>query len=626
VQVIGTAGHVDHGKSTLITRLTGINPDRLKQERDREMSIELGFAWLQLPNGEEIGIVDVPGHRDFIENMLAGIGGIDAALFVVAASEGVMPQTIEHLAILDLLQIPAGVVALTKIDLVPDLEWFDLVKTELRETLADTVLAEAPIIPVSARTNEGIDDLIQAIQDTLTKRPHRPDIGRPRLPIDRTFTLPGFGTIVTGTLSNGQLSVGDPITILPQGINGRIRGLQTHKQSEEIAQPGSRTAVNISGVSVDQINRGNVLVHPDTYHPTKMLDVHCKLLPDAGSPLKHNTEVKFFLGSAEIMGRVRLLGVEELVPGESAFIQVMLQEPVAALRGDRFIIRRPSPPATIGGGQIVDPNPSRRHKRFNQQRIGELEQLLGGTPDEILLQAAQSAFTISVANLIEVSGFEHQTAKESIHQLLGQGKLIALKGNQLLIAADIFSALESRIVADLAAYHEKHPLYIGMPREQLKSQTNLEINVFDAVIKYMIEKDIIQSAGPILKLTRHRISYTPNQQAKIDSLLGKFDEQPYTPPSVKMSEERVGEDVLNSLIQTGQLVKLREDVLFKPEVYHEMKEAVIEHIRSHGSITLAELRDHFNTSRKYAVALLEHLDAIGITVRSDDKRKLRKSS
>jgi selenocysteine-specific elongation factor len=298
MQVIGTAGHVDHGKSTLIQRLTGIHPDRLKEEQDREMSIELGFAWFELPNGEEVGIVDVPGHRDFIENMLAGIGGIDAVLFVVAADEGVMPQTREHLAIVDLLQVPAGVIALTKIDLVQEPEWLDLVEADLRETLVGTVLADAPLVRVSARTGVGIENLIGTLQKALEQHPHRPNLGRPRLPVDRVFTLPGFGTIVTGTLMDGALSVGDSVEILPPQLEGRIRGLQTHKQAENQALPGGRTAVNISGVSVDQITRGNVVVHPGTYQSTKMVDVWCTLLPDVESPLKHNTEVKLFVGAA----------------------------------------------------------------------------------------------------------------------------------------------------------------------------------------------------------------------------------------------------------------------------------------------------------------------------------------
>jgi selenocysteine-specific elongation factor len=357
-----------------------------------------------------------------------------------------------------------------------------------------------------------------------------------------------------------------------------------------------------------------------------MLDVHCTLLPDANAPLKHNAEIKFFLGSAEVMGRVRLLGVQELLPGQAAFIQVMLQEPVAALRGDRFIIRRPSPPATIGGGQVIDPNPKRRYKRFNQQRINELEQLLIGTPEEIFLHAAHTTIAAPLKDLIEASGLESKIAAEAVEYLLDQGELIPLKGNKLLIAADILSSLESKITADLADYHLKHPLHMGMPKEQLKSQVNLEINVFDAVSKRMMELGVLQAAGPILKLAQHQISYTPDQQAKIDTLMAQFDEQPYTPPSVKQSEEWVGVDVLISLIQNQRLIRLGEDVLLKPGVYQEMEKAVIGHIQSHGNITLAELRDQFNTSRKYAVALLEHLDTIGITVRTGDKRKLRNPS
>ncbi len=483
MQVIGTAGHVDHGKSTLINRLTGINPDRLKQEQDREMTIELGFAWFELPNGEDVGVVDVPGHRDFIENMLAGVGGIDAALFVVAADEGVMPQTREHLAILDLLQIPAGVVALTKIDLVPDEDWLDLVEADLRDTLAGTVLADAPIVRVSAKTGAGLDDLVQALQEVLSQHPHRPDLGRPRLPVDRVFTLPGFGTIVTGTLTDGHLSVGDAIEILPTGIEGRIRELQTHKHSEAIAQPGSRTAVNITGVSVDQIRRGDMVVHPGTYQPSKMIDVWVTLLEDADAPLKHNAEVKFFLGAAEVMARVRLLGVKELQPGQEGFLQLMLQEPVVALRRDRFILRRPSPPATIGGGQVIDPHPKRRHKRFNTDRLDELAQLMVGTPEDVLLQTAQKLGAVSQESLIEHSGLEPGPAYEALAELLEKGALVEIGDKKWLIPAEQLAQFESQILQTLGDYHRENPLHPGMPREQLKSKTGLTTDLLDSLLK-----------------------------------------------------------------------------------------------------------------------------------------------
>ena len=624
MQVIGTAGHVDHGKSTLINRLTGINPDRLKEEQDREMSIELGFAWFELPNGDDIGVVDVPGHRDFIENMLAGIGGIDAALFVVAADEGVMPQTREHLAILDLLQIPAAIVALTKIDLINDPEWLDLVEADLQDTFAGTALEGAPIVRVSARSGEGLETLIQTLQDVLTQHPQRPDLGRPRLPVDRVFTLPGFGTIVTGTLTDGHLSVGDAVEVLPPGIEGRIRGLQTHKQAEEKAQPGSRTAVNISGVSVDQIHRGDVVVVPGTYQPTRMMDVWVRMIKDANAPLKHNTEVKLFLGAAEVIARVRLLGAQELQPGEEGFLQLMLQEPVVALRQDRFILRRPSPAETIGGGQVVDPHPKRRYKRFNEAKLEELTQLMIGTPEEILMQSARQSGLIARKKLIENAGLEPDQAQQAVNGLLAEGALTLIDGKQLLIPTDQLERLQSALLQSLADFHQQNPLLPGMPRERLRTENNLPAELFDPLIARLAAADAVVAENASVRLAGHRIQLTAVQQQKIDTLLKDFSAQPTTPPSVKESQSAIGEELVTVLVQTGQLIQLGEDVLLQPDVLEEMQAAVIEIIQQNGSITLAELRDRFNTSRKYAVAVLEYLDATGVTARKGDGRVLRK--
>lgn len=625
MQVIGTAGHVDHGKSTLIKALTGINPDRLKAEQDREMSIELGFAWLTLPNGEEIGIVDVPGHRDFIENMLAGVGGIDAALFVVAADEGVMPQTREHLAIIDLLQIPIGVVALTKVDLVEDPEWLDLVEADLKSTLANTVLADAPIVRVSARTGAGIQALVEALQSILAGQPHRTDVGRPRLPIDRVFTLPGFGTIVTGTLIDGQLTIGDRVEVLPSKVEGRIRSLQTHKQSEEKAHPGGRTAVNISGVSVDQINRGDVVVHPGTYEPTKMMDVWCSLLKDADQPLKHNAEVKLFLGAAEVMARVRVLGIDELKHGEDAFLQLMLQSPVVAQRQDRFIIRRPSPGATIGGGQVVDPHPKRRHKRFNRERLETLTNLLMGTPEEILLVTAQKLGPSTLKDIIQASGLSVQAAEEAAESLKTQGQLIALAESGLILSADAAARINSAILENLRAFHKQHPLRPGMPREQLKSQLKLKNTVFDALVLRLTTNNQVEEFEAQLRLSGHHVQFTEQQRTKINGLLREFTKEPYSPPSYKQSIDAIGEDLVIALIETGELLQVGEDVLLLPDILQEMQAAVIDHIQTNGEITLGELRDRFKTSRKYAVAVLEYLDEKGLTIRRGDKRVLRKS-
>ncbi len=624
MQVIGTAGHVDHGKSTLINRLTGINPDRLKEEQEREMSIELGFAWFKLPDGGEIGIIDVPGHRDFIENMLAGIGGIDAVLFVVAADEGVMPQTREHLAILDLLQIPAGVVALTKIDLVSESDWLDLVEADLRETLAGTVLAEAPIVRVSARSGEGMDDLVLALQNILIQRPHRPDLGRPRLPVDRVFTLPGFGTILTGTLLDGHFSVSDEVQILPHGITGRIRGLQTHKQAEQSALPGSRTAINVSGVSVDQVARGDIVVHPGDYQTTRMMDVFCTLLPDADSPVKHNSEVKLFLGADEVMARVRLLGMSECPPGGEAFLQLMLNEPVVVLRGDRFIIRRPSPPATIGGGQVVDPHPLRRHRRFNTDRLEVLERLLMGTPEDILLQTAHKLGPVALESVVVASGLEADLANSAVDSLVEQGLLVILDGGRLVLPQTLFAQLTESIEAGLRAYHRDFPLYPGMPRERLKSQILLNPKSFDLLIKVMAEQGILIESGADLRLQGHQVNFTTEQQSQVHVLLTAFEAQPYMPPSYKQSSDQIGEELVRALVVTSQLIRIGEDVLLQPQVLQEMRQAVIAHIQEKGCIALGELRDKFNTSRKYAVAVLEYLDQTGVTKRRDDVRVLAK--
>ncbi len=382
---IGTAGHVDHGKSTLVKVLTGIDPDRLAEEKERGMTIDLGFAWLTLPSGREVSIVDVPGHESFIKNMLAGVGSIDAALLVVAADEGIMPQTREHLAILDLLHVSRGVVALTKADLV-DEEWLNLVREEIETQLKPTTLVGAPIIAVSAYTGLGLPALQTALDSILDVAQERQNIGRPRLPIDRVFTMTGFGTVVTGTLIDGIYKVGQEVEILPSGIKTRIRSLQTHRHQVEVAQPGSRVAINIANVARSDLRRGDVVALSGQMHPTMLFDAHIHLLADAERPLVHNAHVELYSGSQEVPGRVRLLNTEELQPGQSAWVQLRLDRPVVVARRDRFILRIPSPSMTIGGGEIVDVEP-RYHKRFQKSIIDGLERLSHGSPEELVMAA-----------------------------------------------------------------------------------------------------------------------------------------------------------------------------------------------------------------------------------------------
>ncbi|RMF04980.1 MAG: selenocysteine-specific translation elongation factor, partial [Chloroflexi bacterium] len=490
MRVIGTAGHVDHGKSTLVRALTGIDPDRLKEEKQREMTIDLGFAWLNLPSGEAIGIVDVPGHKDFIKNMLAGVGGIDAALFVIAADEGVMPQTREHLSILNLLEIPRGVIALTKTDMVDDPDWLELVQADIAETMVGTVLENAPILPVSAVAGSGVPELLAALDEMLAQAPARANKGRPRLPVDRVFSISGFGTVVTGTLLDGQLTVGQDVEILPQGLKSRIRGLQSHKKSVTAADPGSRTAVNLTGVSTDDVTRGSVVTTPGWLEPSQLVDAHLKLLPDSPKPLKHNQEVELFTGAAEVPGYVRLLGARQLEPGQSGWVQLRLARRIPVVKGDHFIIRQPSPSLTIGGGVVVDPLPRRRHRRFRTDLLARLETLLAGTPEDLLLAELDRRGPLAAKVAVAECGLPTGTASAALHGLLKSGQVFALddtagdappppaealaRAKTLLASRAGWSALLGRLKSALADYHQTYPLRLGMPRGELKSRLKLE--------------------------------------------------------------------------------------------------------------------------------------------------------
>lgn len=630
MRVIGTAGHVDHGKSTLVAALTGIHPDRLKEEQQREMTIELGFAWLNLPGGEEIGVVDVPGHRDFIENMLAGVGGIDAALFVVAADEGVMPQTREHLAILDILQIENGVIVLTKIDLIDDPEWLDLVEADVRQVVQSTCLAHAPILRVSARHAQGLQELKAAIQAILEQKPPRPDLNRPRLPVDRVFTIAGFGTVVTGTLVDGILRLGDEVELLPGKLHGRVRNLQTHKKKETAAVPGSRTAVNLAGVDVDQVQRGMVVSHPGKYQPTQRIDCHFRLLPDATAPILHNSEVKFFIGASEVLARLRLLGVEQLDPGQEGWLQLELHDPVVAVRGDRYILRRPSPGETLGGGVVVDAHPARRHKRFDPVILHKLEAYRGGSPLDVLLQASLASGPASLRELVNKSRIAAEEAIVAIQELLNAGEWVQLEkgiaaptSDLLVIQRGQWDALTDRALAEINAFHANNPLRRGMPREELKSRLKLTPRIFQAASRAWVEANQLAETGTLLRQVQFQPVYTAAQQEAIRLLLARFAASPYAPPSIKECLEQVGEDVFAAIQERGDLVAVSSEVVFRKEDYDRMTEEVKAYLAKNGSLTAAEFRDLYNTSRRYALAFLEHLDAIGVTVRDGDLRRLR---
>jgi selenocysteine-specific elongation factor len=644
---IGTAGHVDHGKSTLVEALTGIDPDRLAEEKERGMTIDLGFAWLTLPSGREVSIVDVPGHESFIKNMLAGVGGIDAALLVVAADEGVMPQTREHLAILDLLHVQRGVVALTKADLV-DEEWLELVREEVEEHLKPTTLAASPIIPVSAYTRQGLPQLLAELERILDEAQVHQHIARPRLPIDRVFTLTGFGTIVTGTLLDGVYKVGQEVEILPQGTRTRIRSLQTHKRQVDAAQPGSRVAMNLANVARTDMERGNVVALPGQLRTTMLLDARIHLLADAQRPLAHNMQVDFYSGSQEIPARVRLLDVEELQPGQSAWAQLRLSRPAVVVRRDRFILRVPSPSMTIGGGEVVDVQ-ARYHRRFQQQVIGALEHLSQGTPEELVLAAldrrgatktapakAQHGLRgYELADIVKQCNLSEDVTSHILETFLSEERV--RKVGSLWFAQHVWDELVEEAVHLVVEQHRHYPLRSGLSKEEWRTRLNLSPRVAAEVFAVLQAEGHLEAvteagsgsmqeaplrAGGLIRVPGFTPSFTPAQQKQVEQIMKRFQQSPSTPPGWAELEKVADVEIVAALIEQGRLVKVGDGILFLRETYEEAITRLVTYLREHGKMTAAEARDVTGTTRKYILPLLEHIDALHITRRMGDERIL----
>ena len=623
--VVGTAGHVDHGKSTLVKALTGIDPDRLAEEKARAMTIDLGFAWLALPSGRRVSVVDVPGHERFIKNMLAGVGGIDAALLVVAADEGPMPQTLEHLAILDLLGVDRGLLVLTKADAV-DADWLDLVAEETRERVAGTGLADAPLVAVSALKGTGLTELRATLDRILSEAPPRPGGNRPRLPVDRVFTVAGFGTVVTGTLAGGPLAVGQELRVEPRGLPTRVRGLQTHQTKVDRAGAGARVAVNLSGLAVEQLRRGDVLAPPHLLHPSQRLDARVRLLDDAPVALEQNAAVDFFAGAAELPARLTLLDRERLEPGETAWVQIRFREPLATLKGDRFIVRRPSPSVTIGGGEVVDPAPP-RHRRFRPEVLGALETLAAGSPDEVVLQAIEReprevrALRGGFAGLTpgEVDAALDQLVAEGDAVVLGGGAERARRPGDFVLAAPAWEGLRERLRATLAPFHAAQPLRRGMPKEEVKSRLRLvPPRLADDVLAAAVAAGAAVDDGQTLRLPGFRIALDPARRRVADRYLAALAAAPYTPPGPV--EFGLDAETLGALEDLGEVVRVADGVVFAPAAFDALVRDTLALLERDGSLTLADFRDHFQTSRKYAQAMLEELDRRRLTRRVGDAR------
>lgn len=653
---IGTAGHVDHGKSTLVKALTGIDPDRLAEEKERGMTIDLGFAWLKLPGGREVSIVDVPGHESFIKNMLAGVGGIDAALLVVAADEGVMPQTREHLAILDLLRVRRGVVALTKADLV-DEEWLELVREEIAEHLKPTTLAGANILPVSAYKKQGLPALLAELERVLNESQERQHSARPRMPIDRVFTLTGFGTIVTGTLLDGVFTSGQEVVVLPQGLKTRIRSLQTHRQQVEVAQPGSRVAMNLANIGRSELERGNVVAISGQLQSTVLIDARISLLADAVHSLVHNTFVDFYSGSQEVPAHVRLLDVDELLPGQSAWAQLRLSRPAVVAPRDRFILRIPSPSMTIGGGEVIDAHP-RYHRRFQQAVLAGLQRLEQGSPEELVLaaldrrreraskkekgvpitgeRATQKNNSPGAASLHGVVGYElaeiarqsnlsYDVTQQVLETLLTEGRVQRV--GIFWFAQPVWEALVEEALQLVREQHRRYPLRSGLSKEEWRARLNLAPKMAAEIFAVLQEEgQLVEAAGAtggFIRLPDFQPTFTSVQEQQVERLLLEFRKNPYTPPGRSEAEAMVGAEVLGALIEQGRLVKVgnaADGVLFLRETYDEALRRILAYVREYGKITAAEARDIVGTTRKYILPLLEHMDERRLTRRMGDER------
>ncbi|GAW29717.1 MULTISPECIES: selenocysteine-specific translation elongation factor [unclassified Carboxydocella] len=628
--IIGTAGHVDHGKTTLVKALTGHDTDRLKEEKVRGISIELGFAPFTLPSGQRIGLVDVPGHERFIKNMLAGVGGIDLVMLVIAADEGIMPQTREHLDIINLLQVKGGVVVITKADLV-ETEWLDLIREEVEEVLKDSVLAGAPVIAVSAMTGQGIPELIAVLEKLVSDIEERPATGQARLPIDRVFTITGFGTVVTGTLISGRLQMGQEVVLLPSGKQSRIRSLQVHGKRVEEARAGQRVAVNLHGLEINEVDKGEVLTVPGAFVPTYRLDVELEVLPTVEKALQHGQRLRFYLGTSEVFCRLRLLDREELEAGTRAPVQLVLEQPVVAAKRDRFIVRTYSPMHTVAGGQIIDAHPP-RHRRYQEGLNEQLLQKLKGEPDELLLNVMKSTSSalLTWEELIKKAQLSQEEGQAAQQVLLGRGDAleISVEKQKYGIARDIYLLWLDTVKQILQKYHQQYPLRRGFSKEELRGKLNLNLSnkEFTALLNMWQQDGELQ----ILEQDVALKDFQPEAKGKLAEAVAQaetaFLKGKFQPPSWAEVAEKLPvspqqqEEVLLFLQQQGRLIKISDDLYFHSRALKEAKDILLELLEKHQEITLAQFRDALNSSRKYMVPLMEYFDRQRVTRRIGDLR------
>ena len=631
--ILGTAGHIDHGKTTLVKALTGIDTDRLKEEKERGITIELGFAFLDLPSGTRLGIVDVPGHERFVKNMVAGATGIDLVALVVAADEGIMPQTKEHLEICQLLGVKKGIVVLTKKDLVEE-EWLEMVSEEIVEYLENTFLKDAPVLAVSSVTKEGIDQLTDSLDRMVDEVEARDFSGPYRLSVDRIFSSKGFGTVVTGTSISGSIGLGDEVFVYPKGLKGKLRGIQSHGKSVEVARPGLRTALNIHGIDKEEIKRGDVVATPNSLNQSFLLDLRYLHLKSALHLLKYRSPVRFHTGTTEVMGRV-LMEKDEIAQGETSFIQVKLDEPVAVLPGDHYVIRSYSPIRTIGGGMILNPLP-RRRKRTRPDLWKEMYILDKRDPEELIGYHLEKSGVrgLSQPELSIRTGFYGKGLEKILDRLFGSRAVIRVQGEEKrLLSGKLYREIMGKALSFLAAFHKDNPLVSGLSKEELRSRLFprfSDTKVFTLIIADLEKEGKIVIEKDMARLSSHRIELGEEREELKKQISDIYKKAGLTPPSRDEAIKKTGHDeetarrIFDLLERDGIIVKLKEDLYFYAPALESLKNTVISFLKKHEEMGVAEFREiSGGISRKYMIPLLEYLDNEKVTLRVGDKRKLR---
>ena len=633
--ILGTAGHIDHGKSALIEALTGVDPDRLKEEKLRGITIELGFADLQLPTGQRLGIVDVPGHERFVRHMVVGATGMDLVALVIAADEGVMPQTREHLEICQLLKVKQGLVVLTKTDLVEE-DWLELVEEEVREALQGTFLEDAPIVRFSAVTGFGKEQLLETLAALAAQVPPKPASGIFRLPIDRVFTIKGFGTVVTGTAISGSLKVGDAVLIYPPAFKARVRGLQVHGQAVERALAGNRTAINLQGLEKEELERGMVVAPPGALISSRRLDAFLEVLASAPRPLKHRQAVRLHAGTSERVAMPLILDADEMPPGASGYVQFFLREPMALKPGDRLVIRSFSPAFTWGGCIVLHVNPA-RHKRRQPELLGRLKTLEQGAPEDILrlYLAEAGAAGRSRAELTALLPWEPGDLANRLNALTRQGQVLNYdQENQRYLLAATAKELEGQIQQLLSDYHRKFPLKPGLSKEELRRQLPpaMEVRLFNYLLGDMAQKKQVVSEKDLVRLASHRVTLGLDQEEHVSRLATLYKRGQLSPPTLKeaaadlsVTPDKV-KQLLTVLVNQGNLVKVKEDLYFHQAAIEALKAALIDFLKKNREITVIQFKDLTQTSRKFTIPLLEYFDSTRTTVRVGEARRMREGA